>query len=93
MYCKWLVSVFMLMITVDVVVWIKTEGGRFSIDTNRIAVAGGSAGGYLALSTGFNPQSTPDAIIDISAPTGFSMEGIRFARRLHDPYGFVTLSR
>lgn len=61
----------------DVVTWIKIDGGRFSIDTNKVAVAGGSAGGYLALSTGFDSKFAPDAIIDISAPTGFSMEGIQ----------------
>ncbi|MDR2919650.1 MAG: alpha/beta hydrolase [Tannerella sp.] len=64
----------------DIVAWIKKEGGdRFNIDTNKIAVAGGSAGGYLALTTGFNPQYAPDAIISISAPTGFSTEGIQAA--------------
>lgn len=61
----------------DVVAWIKTDGDRFSIDTHKVAIAGGSAGGYLALSTGFNSQFAPDAIVEISAPTGFSMEGIQ----------------
>jgi dipeptidyl aminopeptidase/acylaminoacyl peptidase len=38
--------------------WICAQGGRFGIDADRIAAAGGSAGGYLTQMTGFclNPQ-------------------------------------
>jgi Esterase/lipase len=60
----------------DIVAWIKNEGSRFHIDTTKVVVAGGSAGGYLALSTGFSGKSAPDAIVAISPPTGFSTEGI-----------------
>ncbi len=57
----------------DVVKWIRVNGPQeFNIDTGRIAVAGGSAGGYLALSTGFDKDLAPDAIVAISTPTGFS---------------------
>lgn len=57
----------------DINIWLRKKGSRqFNIDTNRIAVAGCSAGGYMALTTGFNPQSAPNAIIAISPPTGFS---------------------
>jgi acetyl esterase/lipase len=62
----------------DAVRWVRTSGyENFNIDTNRIAVAGGSAGGYLALSTGFDPQFAPSAIIAVSSPTGFSATGIQ----------------
>jgi len=62
----------------DMVKWIKIKGeGRFNIDTGKIAVGGASAGGYLAFTTGFNPQHSPDAIVAISAPTGFSTAGIK----------------
>lgn len=62
----------------DAIVWIKTNGSsKFNIDTSRVAVAGGSAGGYLALSSGFEPQFAPDAIVAISSPTGFSTAGIQ----------------
>ncbi|HCO67249.1 MAG TPA: hypothetical protein DIT04_05765 [Dysgonomonas sp.] len=62
----------------DVITWIKDKGeGSFNINTNKVAVGGGSAGGYLALSTGFEPHYAPNAIISISAPTGFSTEGIK----------------
>ncbi len=64
--------------TRDAVAWIKANGSsRFNIDTSRIAVAGGSAGGYLAIASGFDARSAPDAIVAISAPTGFSTEGLR----------------
>lgn len=64
----------------DALAWLKqNRQHQFNIDTNRIAVAGGSAGGYLALSTGFNPSSAPDVIVVISPPTGFSTEGIQAA--------------
>ncbi len=61
----------------DIVNWVRENGlEKFNINTNQIAVAGGSAGGYLALTTGFNKKSAPNAIIDISAPTGFSSKVI-----------------
>jgi len=57
----------------DALRWIETEGPKqFGIDPNRIAVVGGSAGGYLALSTG-TFKNKPRAIVsfygygDISA--------------------------
>lgn len=57
----------------DVINWIRENGlEKFNINTNQIAVAGGSAGGYLALTSGFKKITAPNAIIDISAPTGFS---------------------
>ncbi|WP_295938657.1 alpha/beta hydrolase [uncultured Alistipes sp.] len=61
----------------DVVKWIKTHGAdKFGIDTCRVAAGGGSAGGYLAFTTGFDAQHAPDAVVAISAPTGFLTEGI-----------------
>lgn len=57
----------------DIISWIRENGlEKFNINTNQIAVAGGSAGGYLALTSGFKKKTAPNAIIDISAPTGFS---------------------
>ena len=57
----------------DINIWLRKNGlQKFNIDTNKIAVAGCSAGGYMALTTGFNTQSAPNAIIAISPPTGFS---------------------
>lgn len=62
----------------DIITWVKHNGQEiYNIDINKIAVVGGSAGGYLALSTGFNPTSAPNTIIAISPPTGFSMDGIK----------------
>jgi len=57
----------------DINIWLRKNGlQKFNIDTNKIAVAGCSAGGYMALTTGFNFKNAPNAIIAISAPTGFS---------------------
>lgn len=57
----------------DALQWIESEGPKeFGIDANRIAVIGGSAGGYLALNTG-TFEKKPRAIVsfygygDISA--------------------------
>lgn len=59
----------------DAVIWLRENGTKqFSIDGNKIAVAGGSAGGYLALSSGYNIIPAPKAIIAISSPTGYSNE-------------------
>lgn len=62
----------------DIIKWIKLNGQqKFNIDTNKIVAAGGSAGGYLALTTGFDKKSSPNVIITISAPTGFSAANIQ----------------
>jgi acetyl esterase/lipase len=48
----------------DAYKWILQEGPRlFNVDTARIAVVGGSAGGYLTLITGYRCQSRPAALI------------------------------
>ena len=62
----------------DIIKWIRLNGQqKFNIDTNKIVAAGGSAGGYLALSTGFDEKSAPNAIVAISTPTGFSTANIQ----------------
>ena len=55
--------------------WLHTEGvARFHIDPNKILVAGGSAGGYLTMMTGFCIDPRPKALVaywgygDIDAP-------------------------
>ena len=62
----------------DVIKWIKLNGQqKYNIDTGKVAVAGGSSGGYLALSSGFGGDLMPDAIVAISTPTGFSTANIQ----------------
>jgi acetyl esterase/lipase len=62
----------------DVIKWIKLNGQqKFNIDTSKVVAAGGSAGGYLAISTGFNQKFAPKAIVAISTPTGFSASNIQ----------------
>lgn len=55
--------------------WLRQEGPRrFGIDPDRIAAAGGSAGGYLTLMTGFCLEPRPRALVsyfgygDITTP-------------------------
>jgi acetyl esterase/lipase len=44
--------------------WIRQHGAeRFGADLRRIVVAGGSAGGYLTLVTGFRVQPRPTALV------------------------------
>lgn len=44
--------------------WLAEEGAKkFHLDTNRVAVAGGSAGGYLTLITGYRVQPKPKAVV------------------------------
>jgi acetyl esterase/lipase len=46
--------------------WIREEGAQqFQADTRRIAVVGGSAGGYLTLMTGFRVQPRPTALVSL----------------------------
>ncbi len=60
----------------DLLRWLRSAGSKdFDLDPNKIAVAGSSAGGYLALTTGFDPECSPNAIITISVSPGFTDPG------------------
>jgi acetyl esterase/lipase len=48
----------------DAVTWVRTRGPElFRIDPNRLAVVGHSAGGYLALVSGFAVEPPPRALV------------------------------
>lgn len=48
----------------DVFAWIRNDGpGLFAADTDRIVVAGGSAGGYLTLASGHRVRPRPSALV------------------------------
>ena len=50
----------------DAFEWIRHNGPRlFNIDPTRIAVAGGSAGGYLTLTSGFRVLPRPGALFSL----------------------------
>jgi acetyl esterase/lipase len=50
----------------DAFVWLRDRGPElFDADPERIAVIGGSAGGYLALTTGFRAKPRPTAIVSL----------------------------
>jgi acetyl esterase/lipase len=43
--------------------WIRKQAGALQIDPGRMAVCGGSAGGYLTLMTGFCVNPSPKALV------------------------------
>lgn len=48
----------------DAIAWVRREGPKlFNIDASRIAVMGGSAGGYLTLTAGFRAKPRPTVLI------------------------------
>jgi acetyl esterase/lipase len=50
----------------DAYSWLHEQGPKlFKVDTSRIAVAGGSAGGYLTLMTGFCVKPRPAALVSL----------------------------
>jgi len=42
--------------------WVRRQAGELQIDADRLAVCGGSAGGYLTLMTGFRVNPRPKAL-------------------------------
>ncbi len=50
----------------DALAWVRREGAqRFELDPGKIAVAGGSAGGYLTLTSGFRVQPPPAVLLSL----------------------------
>ncbi|HUI29025.1 MAG TPA: alpha/beta hydrolase [Candidatus Acidoferrales bacterium] len=47
----------------DAIIWVQNNGARLQIDPKRIFVIGHSAGGYLALMTGYILDNPPRAIV------------------------------
>lgn len=45
--------------------WLRKEGPKFHIDPERIAVMGGSAGGYLTLTSGFRVSPRPRVLVSL----------------------------
>ena len=45
--------------------WLRENSARLRIDSTKTAVLGGSAGGYLALTTGFRTTPPPQAIVSL----------------------------
>jgi acetyl esterase/lipase len=51
--------------------WLKANGKKFNVDTNKVAVLGFSAGGELATYVGFKAGDQIQAIIDIDGTLSF----------------------
>jgi acetyl esterase/lipase len=48
----------------DALKWVREQGGKlFSADPDRLAVVGGSAGGYLTLTAGYRAKPRPAALV------------------------------
>jgi hypothetical protein len=51
----------------DACIWVRQKGPElFNIDSQRIAVMGGSAGGMLAMAAGYIVHPHPQALVDVS---------------------------
>ncbi|MCV6631744.1 MAG: alpha/beta hydrolase [Flavobacteriaceae bacterium] len=73
--------------------WVCTYAKQWNVSSDKIVVAGGSAGGFLALSCGFGMVKLPQKIVAISAPTGFFAYDIPLGdlsrRNIDSPYNMV----
>jgi acetyl esterase/lipase len=47
----------------DAFVWLRGQAAKLHLDTSRLVVAGGSAGGYLTLLTGYRVKPRPTALV------------------------------
>ena len=79
----------------DVIIYLRKEGAeKFNINGDKIAIGGGSAGGYLALSSGYTVVPAPEVIIAVSTPTDFSAanteKGDEEALKQPGPYDVVS---
>ena len=62
----------------DAMKWIRKEGPKlFHADPAKLAVTGGSAGGYLTLTTGYRVQPAPSVLISFGATAIWSAIGTR----------------
>jgi acetyl esterase/lipase len=82
----------------DAIAWVRTVGPRaFGADPKRIAVAGGSAGGFLTLVSGFRVDPAPQALValwgygDLGAP--WTYEASRAPRHDTTPLADDELSK
>jgi acetyl esterase/lipase len=47
----------------DALAWLRKDAGKLGINPDRLVVAGGSAGGYLTLTTGYRVTPRPTALV------------------------------
>jgi acetyl esterase/lipase len=65
--------------------WITDNGGEYGIDTCRIALLGGSAGGHLAMMAGYSDNNV-QAIVNFYGPTDLTTP---YARERRETFNFL----
>jgi acetyl esterase/lipase len=66
--------------------WVRDQGpGLFQADPRRIAVAGNSAGGYLALTTGYRMEPKPRALVAFWGFTDITGDWVSKPNALYRP--------
>jgi len=84
----------------DACIWIRNQGpSLFNADPNRLAVIGGSAGGFLATACGYMVKPRPQAVIAISGFADFEFakpstdRSILKQNKLYDSVGKEILTQ
>lgn len=71
----------------DAVNWLLSHSRDYNINIQKVAIAGGSAGGHLAMQYAYTHSSRVQAVINIYGPSDLTTEVAKKEKRVHRLFG------